>query len=104
MLSHDFRGVELITLSACETVLGRVDRSDNPRGLAASLLLAGAEAIVGTLWETRSDVARAFFVELYRSLRADDDRRAAFRAAQVETRRRFPDPWDWGAFYYVGSW
>lgn len=104
LLGADLRGVELITLSACETALGRVDRSDNPRGLAATLLLAGAEAIVGTLWETRSDVARAFFVALYRALRADGDRRAAFRAAQVETRRRFPDPWDWGAFYFLGAW
>lgn len=104
LLSADLRGVELITLSACETALGRVDRSDNPRGLAATLLLAGAEAIVGTLWETRSDVARAFFVELYRALREHGDRRAAFRAAQQESRRRFPDPWDWGAFYYLGAW
>lgn len=102
LLDCDLRGLELVTLSACETALGRFDRGDNPRGLPAMLLLAGAEVVIGTLWTVRSAVARAFFVHLYARLAGGDTRRQAFRAAQLEARRRFPEPQDWAAFYYLG--
>jgi CHAT domain-containing protein len=104
LLGADLRGVQLVSLSACETALGRIDRADNPRGLPAALLLAGVETIVGTLWEVAGDVARAFFVALYRALAAGGGRGASFRAAQLEVRRRFPHPRDWGAFYLLGAW
>ncbi len=104
LLTMDLSGLELISLGACETALGRVDRADNPRGLPAALLLAGAQTVVGTLWEVGSDTARVFFVSMYASLATGSSRRDAFRAAQVETRRRFPDARDWGAFYLIGAW
>ena len=104
LLRADLRGVRLIGLSACETALGRIDRADNPRGLPAALLLAGVESVVGTLWEVAGDAARVFFVGLYAGLAAGQSRGAAFRAAQQETRRRFPHPRDWGAFYLLGAW
>lgn len=104
LLGADLRGVQLVSLSACETALGRIDRADNPRGLPAALLLAGVETIAGTLWEVAGDVARAFFVALYRALAAGGGRGASFRAAQLEVRRRFPHPRDWGAFYLLGAW
>jgi hypothetical protein len=103
LLDCDLRGLELVTLSACETALGRFDRGDNPRGLPAMLLLAGAESVIGTLWTVNSAVARAFFVHLYARLATGDSRRQAFRAAQIEARRRFPKPQEWGAFYYLGA-
>jgi CHAT domain-containing protein len=104
LLRQDLRGIRLVTLSACETALGRVDRADNPRGLPAALLLAGAETIVGTLWEIASDTAQAFFVELYRALAGKQNRLEAFRHAQTEIRRQFPHPRDWGAFFFMGAW
>ncbi len=104
LLQLDLCGLELVTLSACETALGRLDRADNPRGLPAALLLAGVQTIVGTLWETRSDTSRAFFVEMYKKLKEGRSRRDAFRFAQVDIRRRFPEPRDWAAFYLLGAW
>ena len=50
VMSLDLSGLELVTLGACETALARVDQSDNPRGLPAALLLAGAKSVIGTLW------------------------------------------------------
>ncbi len=104
LLTHDLSHVELITLSACETLLGRTDAYDNPRGLAAALLLAGVKTIVGTLWEVRGDTSRAFFVTLYQGLMQGLSRRDAFRAAQNDVRKRFPEPSDWGAFFLIGEW
>jgi CHAT domain-containing protein len=96
-------GLELVTLGACETALGRVDRSDNPRGLPAALLLAGARSVIGTLWPVLAGASNYFFTELYRTLMTGDgDVTAAFASAQRATRKDFPQYRDWGAFYLIG--
>lgn len=104
LLRLDLQGVEIVTLSACETALTRHDRLDNPRGIVAALLLAGVETIVATLWKASDDASRAFFVEFYREIARSTSRRDAFRHAQTQVRRRFPRLKDWGAFYLLGRW
>ncbi|MFG3295646.1 CHAT domain-containing protein [Streptomyces sp. NPDC048179] len=104
VLAHDMRGVDLVTLAACESALGRFDLADNPRGLPAAFLLAGARAVVGCLWPVRTDAATCFFGELYRHLTEHHDTLHAFRHAQSVTRDRFPQYRDWGAFTYHGGW
>jgi CHAT domain len=99
----DLRGLRLVTLSACETALGRFDRADNLRGIPAALFLAGVRSIIGTLWEVRSSAAQVFFVALYRALTTDATVHSAYRVAQEETRRAFPSYRDWGAFVLMGG-
>lgn len=99
----DLSGVELVTLSACETALGRFDEADNLRGLPASLLLAGATTIIGTLWPADDDAAHDFFDDLYRRLRDGNSVSEAFRGAQESTREQHPDYRDWGTFYLVAG-
>lgn len=104
VLQLDLTGLELVTLGACETALGRVDRSDNPRGLPAALLLAGARSVIGTLWPVLAGASTLFFTHLYRGLMASDgDITGSFVQAQQATRREFPEYRDWGAFYLVGD-
>ncbi|MCX4760611.1 CHAT domain-containing protein [Streptomyces sp. NBC_01275] len=104
VLAADLRGVDLVTLSACESGLGRFDLADNPRGLPAAFLLAGARAVVGCLWPVRAEAATYFFGELHRHLAGHHDTLRAFRHAQTVTRERFPQYRDWGAFAYHGGW
>lgn len=104
MAGLDLRGLELVTLGACETALGRVDLSDNLTGLPSLLLAAGAQAVIGTLWEVYDEAATTFFTTLYDALaRGGADVAQAFRTAQRETRNRFPEYRDWGAFYLTGG-
>jgi hypothetical protein len=103
-LALDLRGLDLVTLSACETALGRFDRSDNLRGFPASFLLAGADTVVGTLWRVETNAARRFFVRLHQLLGEGKSRLDAFGGAQRGTRAEFPDYRDWGAFYLMGQW
>ena len=103
--SLDLRGLELVTLGACETSLGRVDVSDNIRGLPAAFLTAGANAVVGTLWEVTDTACAAFFAALYRSLTQEGATiMEAFRTAQRKTRDQYPEYRDWGAFYLTGGY
>lgn len=104
ILQADLRGVELVTMSSCESALGRFDLNDNLRGLPAAFLAAGASAVIGCLWPVNPDAATAFFATLYARLAENPDRRAAFRAAQVATRDRYPAYRDWGAFCFIGDW
>lgn len=99
----DLRGVDLVTLSACDTALGRFDAADNLRGFPASLLTAGVSTIVGTLWPVETTCSRHFFTQLYAALHAGAAKGEAFRRAQQQSRRRFPQHRDWGAFYLNGE-
>jgi CHAT domain-containing protein len=65
----DLRGTKLITLSASEKALGRFDIADNIRGMLANMLLAGASALIGTLWEVETNASKYFFIALYEQIR-----------------------------------
>ncbi|MGI5375200.1 CHAT domain-containing protein [Streptomyces sp. CA-251387] len=104
LLRLDLSGLDLVTLSACETALGRFDAADNLRGIPASLLLRGASALVGTLWPVETLTSRDFFTTLYGELRQGSSRLDAFTEAQRRTRAGHPQYRDWGAFYYIGDW
>jgi hypothetical protein len=100
----DLGGIEVVTLGACDTALGRFDPGDNLRGLPASFLITGASTLIGTLWETETNACKTFFVNLYESLRSGMGKLDAFRSAQMVTRRDHPEDRDWGAFYFSGDW
>jgi CHAT domain-containing protein len=103
LLGLDLRNVDLLTLSACETALGRFDIGDNLRGLPASFFICGVKTIVGTLWEVSDNAAATFFTSFYRTLHEGSSKLAAFAEAQRQTRSRFPQYRDWGCFYMAGS-
>jgi CHAT domain-containing protein len=104
LLGMDLRGLELVTLSACETALGRFDVAGNLRGLTSILLRSGARAVIGTLWPVETDTSRDFFARLYAGLGNGTAIGQAYLAAQRSTRQAHPQYRDWGAFVLLGSW
>ncbi len=104
IMRSDLRGLELVTLCACETALGRVDPAGNVRGLPFALMVAGAKAVVATLWPVAAEPALHFFSVLHRDLAAGAGKLHAFRSAQLSCREQHPRFADWGAFIYIGSW
>jgi CHAT domain-containing protein len=104
LLPLELHGVDVLTLSACESALGRFDVGDNVMGLPGSLLFAGVKTIIGTLWPVSARVAELFFGTFYREVRDRETKLAAFGRAQRTARDAFPEFRDWGAFYYVGRW
>src|SRR6185437_9739715 len=100
---YDLRwDVDLVTLSACETGLGKVANGDDVIGLTRGFLYAGARSIVASLWEVDDAATEELMLDFYRHLDGQD-KREALRLAQVETRQRYPEPWFWAAFNIVGS-
>jgi len=93
---------DLVTLSACETGLGRVRSGDDVVGFSRGLLFAGASSIVATLWKVDDQATSALMQAFYKGLRTHD-KAEALRLAQLETRRAYPHPYYWAAFQLTGA-
>jgi hypothetical protein len=104
LLALDLRHVEVLSLAACETALGRFDLADNLLGLPASFLVAGVQTIVGALWPVSDQACIVFFGAFYRELARRKSRLDSFSIAQRETRAALPQHRDWGAFCLMGAW
>jgi CHAT domain-containing protein/tetratricopeptide (TPR) repeat protein len=93
----------LVTLSACQTGMGRWHYGDEIAGLLESFLGAGARAVVVSLWlvndEETADFMRAFYTHLGRSVRP----LAALAEAQREAFRSGVEPYYWAAFSFFGQ-
>lgn len=99
----DMRGVELVTLSACETEAGAAARGDSPMSLARAFLEAGAGSVVGSLWAVRDEAAADFMQRFYRSLSNGTPRGEALRAAKIEMMQKGAPVEDWAAFVLSGD-
>ena len=75
---------ELVTLSACETGLGRRVRGEGVIGLPHAFLAAGARGVVVTLWRIGDRSAADFMRDFYRHLRAGQSAAAALLAVRRE--------------------
>lgn len=101
--SLDLKGVSLVTLSACDSLLLLFDDQDNLLGLGKAFLVAGAKVVIGALWPISAGVASFFFSSLYEDLAQTGKPEVSFRKAQHATMDAFPRYGDWAAFCFAGS-
>ncbi|WP_052418737.1 CHAT domain-containing tetratricopeptide repeat protein [Methanolacinia paynteri] len=99
----DLTGTELVVLSACETGLGEVMVGEGVFGLRRSFMLAGAKTLVMSLWNVSDFATQELMEEFYTRILAGVPRADALREAQLEIRKDYPDPRDWGAFICQGD-
>jgi CHAT domain-containing protein/tetratricopeptide (TPR) repeat protein len=97
---------ELVTLSACETALGRRVWGEGVIGLPHAFLAAGARGVLVTLWRVGDRSAADFMRDLYRELHAEQAPAEALRTV----RRRWmtsggpaAHPSRWAPFILVGG-
>ncbi len=101
----ELAGVRLITLSACESGLGKVAKGDEILGFTRSFLSAGASSIVASLWPVADDATELLMDRLYGELAAGRDLMQGMQAAQREVQgtRRFAHPFFWAPFNVIGN-
>jgi CHAT domain-containing protein len=88
--NYSFEGVELLTLSACDTATGGADAKGKEVESFGILAQArGAEAVMATLWPVRDDSTRQLMEEFYRLRQAHPgvSKAEALRQAQLELLR-----------------
>lgn len=98
--------VALVTLSACESGLGRIARGDEIMGFTRSFLSAGASSLLVSLWPVADDSTELLMTTLYGSLSKGASAAQAMQTAQtaVLKRPRFAHPFFWAPFDLVGDW
>jgi CHAT domain-containing protein len=102
----DLSRVRLVTLSACESGLGKVDRGDEIIGFTRSFLSAGVSGLIVSLWPVSDESTELLMSTMYESLRSGRSAQDAMRAGQVALLkdRRFQHPFFWAPFNLVGNW
>ncbi len=97
---------ELVTLSACETALGRRVRGEGVVGLSHAFMSAGVRSTLVSLWPVTDRSTLRFMTDLYRELSAGQPPITALRSV----RRRWIDgdpatshPAYWAPFVLLGD-
>lgn len=94
---------DLVTLSACETALGKISNGDDVVGFTRGFLFAGANSIVSSLWKVDDKATSELIQGFYRQLNANQNKRDALRLAQLQAKQNRSHPYYWAAFQITGA-
>ncbi len=96
----DFKGTDLLVLSACKTGQGKVT-AEGVFGLQRAFKKAGVGTIIMSLWNVDDKVTSEFMIAFYEQLtdKANNwNKRKAFEQTKEIIRKEHPDPYYWAAF------
>lgn len=104
-----FVGVELLTLSACNTAMTTGNRSNGVEveGFGALAQNQGAKSVVASLWPVADNSTRDLMIEFYKHLESTPQvsKAEALRQAQLSLLKgRFAHPYYWSPFVLMGNW
>ena len=102
----DLKGVSLVTLSACESGLGRIARGDEIQGFTRSFLSAGTSTLLASLWPVSDAATEKLMTTLYAELAGGEQVQDAMRDAQraVMADPETTHPFYWAPFNLIGNW
>jgi CHAT domain-containing protein len=102
----DLKGVSLVTISACESGLGRIATGDEILGFTRSFLSAGSAGLIVSLWPVADESTELFMTSLYGGLAKGVDVQLAMQAAQIKVMRQpaYSHPFFWAPFNFIGDW
>ncbi len=95
---------DLVTLSACDTALGKEMGGEGLVGLTRAFQYAGAHSVLASLWGVADYSTARFMERFYGYLRGGKSKDEALRAAQTDQIRKKSHPFFWAAFELNGDW
>jgi CHAT domain-containing protein/tetratricopeptide (TPR) repeat protein len=94
-------GAKLVTISACYGSGTRAYAGEGLVGLSWAFLRAGAQRVIGALWEVSDDSTPLLMDSLYRGIANGDSPAVALRNAKLallHSQSRFREPFYWAPF------
>jgi len=103
----DLRGVNLATLSACNTERGKMIRGEGVQAFSRALLFAGSRSSLTTLWRVDDQPTSEFMKQFYYFILEKHQPKAeALRSAKLKflhSGTRLQNPEEWAAFVLNGD-
>jgi CHAT domain-containing protein/tetratricopeptide (TPR) repeat protein len=96
---------DLVTLSACQTALGKIS-GEGVLGLSRTLLWAGARTLIVSQWSVEDDATQELMVELYKAFLDGEGAATALQRASRALRDldpRYEHPRFWAPFVVIGA-
>ncbi len=111
--TYDFTGLELVTLSACQTAMGGARSGDGREieGLSAIVQQRGAKQVVASLWRVEDSSTAQLMRAMYQELASHPaDVATALQQAQKSVRslvrngrQPYEHPYYWAGFVVSGT-
>jgi CHAT domain-containing protein/Tfp pilus assembly protein PilF len=99
---------DLVTLSACETGLGKEMGGEGLVGLTRAFQYAGARSVLASLWSVADESTAELMKRFYGYLKSGKSKDEAIRQAQLDLIKdpsaRYSHPFHWAAFELIGDW
>jgi CHAT domain-containing protein len=99
---------ELVTLSACQTGLGKEIKGEGLIGLTRGFMYAGAPRVVASLWKVDDRATSELMKRFYQGMLGPErlSPAGALRQAQLSIwkQRQWRAPYYWAAFVLQGEW
>jgi CHAT domain-containing protein/tetratricopeptide (TPR) repeat protein len=95
----------LVTLSACNTAIGKLTKGDDVVGLTRAFIFAGASSILGTIWSVNDESTSIFMNHFYENLK-EMDKLKSLQQAQIAMIRseKYRHPFHWAGFQLIGDY
>ncbi len=97
---------DLVTLSACDSGLGKEMGGEGLIGLTRAFQYAGARSVLASLWKVDDASTGDLMKRFYQYLKSGKPKDEALRLAQIDLIRSpgYSQPKDWAAFQLNGDW
>jgi len=92
----------LVTLSACQTGMGKYNSGDELIGLQRAVFFAGTQSLLASSWRV-DDRSTSCLMERFYAHAGESAKDVALQHAQLDTMKEFEQPFHWASFKLVGA-